>query len=258
MAERLWDAFLTDQDRARVAASAPRPPYGFGRRGAVLSVDNCRGAVGDRPQPLLESIKTWPSSTGLAGWTALERIATLLATARVAGVPVIHTTGIPMEESGVRGWRSGGANRGGYPSGGTDSNALADVQERYSRRYDFVDQASPAPGEVVIRKNAPSAFFGTGLLAHLIGEGIDTLIVCGEAVSGCVRATVVDGCAYRLHMIVVEDCVYDQHEASLAINLFDIDQKYGDVVPLDAALSWLELQGSVMLRKPGSGRRRLR
>ena len=235
MAERLWDAFLTDQDRAHVAASPPRPPYGFGRRGAVLSVDNYRGAVGDRREPLLDSIKTWPSSTGLAGWTALERIATLLATARAAGVPVIHTTGIPVEESGVRGWRSGGANRGAR----TDDPA---AQERYRRRYDFVDQAAPLPGEVVIRKNAPSAFFGTGLLAHLIGEGIDTLIVCGEAVSGCVRATVVDGCAYRLHMVVVEDCVYDRHEASWAISLFDIDQKYGDVVALDAALGWLEQQ----------------
>lgn len=240
MAERLWDAYLTDQDRAHVAASTPRPPYGFGRRGAVLSVDNYRGAVGDRREPLLESIKTWPSSTGLAGWTALERIATLLATARAAGVPVIHTTGIPMEESGVRGWRSGGANRGAYPPAAGDANGEA--QQRYRRRYDFVDQAAPLPGEVVIRKNAPSAFFGTGLLAHLIGAGIDTLIVCGEAVSGCVRATVVDGCAYQLHMIVVEDCVYDRHEASWAINLFDIEQKYGDVVALDVALSWLEGQ----------------
>jgi hypothetical protein len=57
-----------------------------------------------------------------------------------------------------------------------------------------------------------------------------------------VRATVVDGCAYRLHMVVVEDCVYDRHEASWAISLFDIDQKYGDVVALDAALGWLEQQ----------------
>jgi nicotinamidase-related amidase len=77
------------------------------------------------------------------------------------------------------------------------------------------------------------------LLGHLISEGIDTLIVCGESVSGCVRATVTDGCSNRLHMVVVEECVYDRHEASRAINLFDIDQKYGDVITLEEATTWM-------------------
>jgi nicotinamidase-related amidase len=63
--------------------------------------------------------------------------------------------------------------------------------------------------------------------------------VCGESVSGCVRATVTDGCAYRLHMIVVEECVYDRHEASRAMNLFDIDQKYGDVLSLAEVTEWI-------------------
>ena len=62
------------------------------------------------------------------------------------------------------------------------------------------------PGEVVLKKPAPSAFFGTPLAAYLIGQGIDTLIDAGEAVSGCIRATVVDGCSLRLRMVVVEDC----------------------------------------------------
>jgi hypothetical protein len=60
-----------------------------------------------------------------------------------------------------------------------------------------------------------------------------------EAVSGCVRATVVDGCSYRLNMIVVEECVYDQHETLRAINLLDMDRKYGDVVSLADTLTWI-------------------
>jgi nicotinamidase-related amidase len=91
----------------------------------------------------------------------------------------------------------------------------------------------------VLKKTAPSGFFGTPLLAHLIAQHIDTLIVCGESVSGCVRATVTDGCANRLHMVVVEECVYDRHEATRAINLFDIDQKYGTVVSFDEAVTWM-------------------
>ena len=98
---------------------------------------------------------------------------------------------------------------------------------------------------MVLRKTGPSAFFGTPLAAHLIGQGIDTLIVCGESVSGCVRATVVDGCSLRFRMIVVEECVYDRHEASRAINLFDMDQKYADVVPLAEVSEWISAHHAV-------------
>jgi hypothetical protein len=40
-------------------------------------------------------------------------------------------------------------------------------------------------------------------------------------------------------MVVVEDCVFDRHEATHAINLFDMDQKYGDVIDLSMARTYL-------------------
>jgi maleamate amidohydrolase len=230
MSQRVWEPFLTDQDRAHLQASKPKVVRGFGSRPAVLSVDNYRAAIGDKPEPILDAIQQWPSSTGLAGWKALEYIAELLATARAANIPVIHITGLSKEESGIAGWRPGRTVPGG-------AGAVDDDKQR--RRYDIVEQAAPLAGEVVLKKTAPSAFFGTPLTAYLMGQGIDTLIVCGEAVSGCVRATVVDGCSHRLRMIVVEECVYDRHEATRALNLFDIDQKYGDVLSLDAVSAWM-------------------
>jgi maleamate amidohydrolase len=224
---------LTEQDKAHLAASAPTRRRGFGRKAAVLSVDNYRKALGDTPEPLLDAIATWPASTGTAGWEAADRIAELLAAARTAGISVVHLTGLPEEESGIPAWA---ATLGGrHIAGGT----TPDQADRHRRRFDFIEQAAPLPGEAVLKKTAPSGFFGTPLLAHLIAEGIDTLIVCGESVSGCVRATVTDGCANRLHMVVVEECVYDRHEASCAINLFDIDQKYGDVISLAEAVEWI-------------------
>jgi maleamate amidohydrolase len=236
MTTRVWDAFLTEQDKAHLAASAPIRRRGFGRKAAVLSVDNYRKALGDKPEPLLDAIRTWPSSTGSAGWEAAERIAELLAAARSARIPVIHLTGLPEEESGIPAW---GASLGGrHALGGKTTEEV----DRHRRRFEFIEQAAPLPGEVVLKKTAPSGFFGTPLLAHLIAEGIDTLIVCGESVSGCVRATVTDGCANRLRMVVVEECVYDRHEASRAMNLFDIDQKYGDVISLAEAVDWITAQ----------------
>ena len=92
----------------------------------------------------------------------------------------------------------------------------------------------------LLLKTAPSAFFGTLLTPLLIREGVDTIIVVGESTSGCVRATVVDGKSYRFKVIVPEECVFDRDEAPHAINLFDMDQKYADVIPLEQVLAYLD------------------
>lgn len=229
---REWDQFLSEQDKAHVAASRQKTRYGYGNRAAVISIDNYRAVIGDERLPLLEAVKAWPGATGLAGWEALDHIEVLFASARDAGIPIIHITGLREEDSGIPGWS---ARRGGRGAALADGTAA----ERHSRRYDIVEQAAPLAGEIVIRKTAPSAFVGTPLMMQLNAMGIDTLIVTGESVSGCVRATVVDGCSYRLNMIVVEECVYDRHEAPRAINLFDMDQKYADVVPLTEVLDYV-------------------
>jgi maleamate amidohydrolase len=246
VSERIWERFLTEQDKRHLANSRPKTPYGFGRRAAVLSVDNYRAAIGDEPMPLLQAIELWPNSTGEAGWEALAHIAELLAHARRAAMPIIHVTGLAEEDSGIPGWS---ARRGGRGAKQRDPAA----QDRHQRRYDIAPQAAPLPGEVVLRKTAPSAFFGTPLLAHLVSEGIDTLIVVGEAVSGCVRATVVDGCSYRLNMIVVEECTYDRHEASRAINLFDMDQKYADVISIREAVQYIDGVVATPPNEPDTG-----
>src|SRR4029453_6208206 len=98
--------------------------------------------------------------------------------------------------------------------------------------YEIIDEVAPLPGETVLRKASPSVFWGTPLIGHLNFLHVDTIITCGESTSGCVRASVVDGCSARFRMVVVEECVFDRHQAAHAINLFDMHQKYADVVPL--------------------------
>src|SRR5690606_16931976 len=97
------------------------------------------------------------------------------------------------------------------------------------RAYELIPEVAPLPHEVVLRKAAPSAFFGTPLDALLRQLAVDSLIVAGESTSGCVRATVVDARSLRFRVTVVEECVFDRTEATHAINLFDMDQKYADV-----------------------------
>ena len=226
MAERVWDRYLSEQDRAHVARQ-PAARKGAGERPVLLLVDLYRWAFGDRPQPLLDAIETWPASCGLAGWQALPHIQRLLAEARGLGLPVVHATGL----EGTPGWRDA-TPRGGPPAAPGDP-------ERRRRRFDIVDEVAPIEGEVVIRKTSPSAFWGTPLVGLLNGLDIDTIVVAGESTSGCVRATTVDGKAYRYKMLIAEECVFDRHEAPHAINLFDLDQKYADVMPLEDVVAYL-------------------
>jgi len=226
---RVWDRFLTEQDKAHLALRGRRP-VGFGTRPALLLIDLYRWVFGDRPQPLLESCREWPGSCGLAAWQALPHIQRLLAAARQAGIPIVHVTG--LGGVGVPGWEA-------RAHGGEVKPRTPEEAERQSRRYDIVDEVAPLPGEAVLRKSSPSAFWGTPLVAHLQALHVDTVLTCGESTSGCVRASVVDGCTLGLRMIVAEECVFDRHEAPHAINLFDMHQKYADVLPLADVLAYL-------------------
>ena len=229
MAERVWESYLTEQDRAHLEMIGHRR-IGFGEKPALLLIDLYRWVYGDRPEPLLESTKNWPGSCGLAAWEAVPHIQTLLQAARDAEIPIVHMTGLVQD--GLEGW---GDRRRLFDIDEPTPEAL----ERRGRRYNIIDEVAPVSGEPVLRKSSPSAFWGTPLAGHLNYLGIDTIITCGESTSGCVRASVVDGCTNRYRMIVVEECVFDRHEATHAINLFDMDQKYADVLPLAEVLEYL-------------------
>ncbi len=94
--------------------------------------------------------------------------------------------------------------------------------------------------DVLVVKKYPSGFFGTHLDATLHGMGIDTLIITGCTTSGCVRATCIDALQYGYYGIVPEECVGDRAEGPHLANLFDIGQKYCDVMPLRDVLGQLE------------------
>jgi maleamate amidohydrolase len=101
----------------------------------------------------------------------------------------------------------------------------------------IVPELAPLPGELVVRKIGPSAFFGTPLMSWLAMRSVDTLIVTGATTSGCVRASVVDSCSYALRTIVAEDCCGDRAIEPHNANIFDMGQKYADVMPAAEALA---------------------
>lgn len=95
------------------------------------------------------------------------------------------------------------------------------------------------PEDRVIEKHFASAFFGTDLDEYLRSRGVDSLIVTGVTTSGCIRATVVDGVSHGFRPVVPQEAVADRSVPVHTMSLFDIQAKYGDVVPTDALLDEL-------------------
>ncbi len=232
MSKLSWYDFMTEQDKAHDALLGKKELAGFGSKPALLLIDIYYSVLGMRREPILESIKTWPMSTGLEGWEAVDQTAILLAAARANGIPVIHVKGL---HTGVNTWSRGGKGK---------RNTSALTEDMIAKGREIVEEVEPLPGELVIEKAAASAFHGTPLLFQLVSLGIDTVICCGETTSGCVRASVVDGATYRFKMGVVEECVFDRTQASHYMNLYDLHQKYADVVSLPYTVQYFEAVGS--------------
>lgn len=103
----------------------------------------------------------------------------------------------------------------------------------------IVPELKPLAGEYIVRKTQASAFFGTGLAAWLVQQGADTLVVTGCTTSGCVRATVVDAMQNNFRTIVARDCVGDRAAGPHEANLFDMGQKYADILERDEIIAEL-------------------
>lgn len=94
--------------------------------------------------------------------------------------------------------------------------------------------------DVLLYKKGASGFFGTNLATSLVAFGVDTVIVTGTTTSGCVRATVVDALQSGFNVLVPRECVGDRGEAPHNASLFDIDEKYGDVISVTDATKYLD------------------
>jgi maleamate amidohydrolase len=102
-----------------------------------------------------------------------------------------------------------------------------------------VPELKPLPGEYIVRKSQASAFFGTNFAAWLVQQGADTVVVTGCTTSGCVRATVVDAMQNNFRTIVARDCVGDRAMGPHEANLFDMGQKYADLIDRDEIIAEL-------------------
>ncbi len=102
------------------------------------------------------------------------------------------------------------------------------------------DRIAPEAGEQVIVKKRASAFHGTYLAGYLRAHQVDTVIITGVTMAGCVRHTTEDAIAEGFRPIVVREAVGDRVPGVVEWNLFDIDAKFGDVEPVGTVLDYLD------------------
>lgn len=210
---RPWDSIVTVEDvRALEARGKPvdRAPQ-FGSSPALIVVDMTRSFT----DPGYAA-----SCFDMGGETATEATKRVLGAARRADIPIFFTKVLqttPGEflpvELGVKLVEK--SELLGTPEGLPPGNEIGDL-------------LAPLPGEVVISKPKPSAFFGTALDTYLNYFRVDSLIVTGMVTSGCVRATVIDGYMRNFHVVVVEDAVADYSDFNHRASLLDMHVKYAD------------------------------
>lgn len=187
---------------------------GFGRAAALVVVDLTKGFAN-------------PEQFGGGNIdAAIDNTVHLVAGARERKIPIVFT-------------------RHAYAADRSDCGLFTQKNEKLriltvdSDTTEIVEQLTPKPGDMVLCKRHPSAFFGTDLTGWLVMRGVDTLIVSGCTTSGCIRATVVDAIGYGLRPIVPRECVGDRALAPHEANLFDLEMKYADVLPLAEVLAAL-------------------
>lgn len=239
--KRIWDDFLTKRDRQVLAAAGYGKRGGFGTRPALFIIDVQYNFCGDKPEDILEGLKQYRTHCGQEAWDAVRHIEPLLHLARERNLPVFYTESARRADLLDSGVQVGKNHRGGEKTVLEGTHAT-----------ETVASLAPQPHDIRIAKRKPSSFFGTMFMSHLNFLDVDTLILTGCTTSGCLRATAVDAYSYNFKVVIPEETAFDRFQSSHAINLFDLNCKYADVIPMREVADYLRsLAARPAIQMPG-------
>lgn len=226
--KRIWDEFLTERDQKVLAQAGYGKRGGFGKRPALFIIDVQYNFCGDTPEDILTGLRQYRTHCGSEAWDAVSHIEPLLQLARDRNLPVFYT------ESGRRPDLMDSGVQVGKNHRGTEKTVIANTHAT-----ETVAPLAPRPQDIRITKVKPSCFFGTVFMSHLNFLDVDTLILVGCTTSGCLRATAVDAYSYNFKVVIPEEAAFDRFQASHAINLFDLNCKYADVIPAAEVVDYM-------------------
>lgn len=221
-----WDDVIPSDEREIYDTFFPRKVKGVGPKPALIAIDLYNKVYAGGPGPALEINRKHRGACGDYAWNAIAPTVRLIAAARAAGCPVIYTTS------------------------NSNPRVSATNRQRKGREFEPADSwdikadFAPQPDDLIIRKERASGFFGTPMIAHLNKLGAESIVICGESTSGCLRASTVDAFSYGYHVVVAEECCFDRSFISHKIALFDLHHKYADVMHTDEIIAQLAGQGA--------------
>lgn len=228
MVRKIWDDQLTETEKKLIEVAGYGQRKGFGKRPALMIIDPQYNYMG-APKPILEQLEEYPSGCGQSAWAAVPKIQALLKTTRARNIPVIFTRNVQKDLS--------------FDSFGSKAKRDNAQYVEGHKGTMIIEELTPLSGEIVLDKAYASAFVGTPLISILIKLRVDTLIICGGTLSGCVRATIVDAVSRNFYVAVVADCVFDRLGFSYKASLLDIWMKYADVIFAEEAFEFLKKVG---------------
>jgi len=211
-AERVWDRYIDEPFRSRVARQSHSPQ--ITEKSALIVIDLYNLVYEGDDRPVSELIDQFPAACGEHAYRAIEPTNKLITLFRDRGLPVFFST-----KDFERSQRGGNATH----------------RPRNKPRpadYEIYHAIDHRETDTLIKKLRASVFFDTELQNLLEANKTESLFVAGESTSGCIRASVIDAFSLGYGVCVVEDCVFDQNRVRHAVNLYDMHHKYAEVLKL--------------------------
>ncbi|WP_328856207.1 cysteine hydrolase [Williamsia herbipolensis] len=134
----------------------------------------------------------------------VPRLAKLLAAARAAGMPIIHTR--EGHRPDLSDCPPAKLRRGAPSKRIGDPGAFGRILIRGEYGHDIIDELAPHAGEVVIDKPGKGAFYATELSDVLAAREITQLLVTGVTTEVCVHTTTREANDRGFDCLVVSDC----------------------------------------------------
>ena len=212
--KRVWDPYIPEPFLSKVARQRESPH--ITRKSALLVIDlyNLVFEGGNRSVNEDGLLDRFPATCGEKAYQAIQPTNQLISLFRDNGLPIFFSTK-------------------DFEKSQKDGNAtLRPRKKAKAEDYQIFPEIDFRPTDNLVKKLRASAFFNTGLNDQLARLDVANLFIVGESTSGCIRASVVDAFSLGYQICVVEDCVFDQNPVSHAVNLYDMQHKYGQVIKL--------------------------